>query len=248
MRRTIVIVVMILGIGALLVACGETRVPVFIRVGTDATNAPFESVDANNKIVGFDAELIQAIANRSDLNVQMVNVSLSRLITGIAKCEYEGAISMLTIDPALKNQISFSEPYLTFGQVVVVKKGNIIIKGRDTMSGMVVGTQTGTISASEAGLITGVQVKFYDTYDLAFQDLVNGYIDAVVAGYPRALSYVNIKANNLKLVGDEFGSESFVIAICKQRADLLAKINEGLAAVKKDGTLDKLKQKWLQSQ
>ncbi len=248
MKRIIVIAFMILGIGALLAACGSTRVPVYIRVGTDAIFAPFESVDVNNKIVGFEADLIRAVADRSDLNVQMVNVSLSRLITGVARCEYEGAISMLTIDPALNSQLSFSEPYLTFGQVVVVKKGNITIQGRGTMSGMVVGTQNGTISAYEAGKINGVQLKFYNTYDLAFQDLVNGYIDAVVAGYPRALSYVNIKPNNLKMVGDEFGSESFGIAICSKRADLLSKINEGLAAVKKDGTLDKLRQKWLQVQ
>ncbi len=245
MKRTFVVVFMILGIGALLAACGETRVPVFIRVGTDATNFPFESVDTNGKIVGFDAELIQAIADRSNLKIQMVNVRLDRLITAIAKCEYDAAISMLTIDPALESLANFSEPYLTFGQVVVVKKGNIIIKGRDTMKGMVVGTQIGTISAREAGLISGAQLKFYVTYDLAFQGLVNGDIDAVVASYPHALSYANIKANNLKLVGDEFGSESFGIAICNRRDDLLAKINGGLAAVKKDGTLDKLKQKWL---
>ena len=248
MKRIVGMAILVLGGCALLAACGSTRVPIFIRVGTDATFAPFESVDDNSNLTGFDIDLIKTIAERTDLNVQLVNVAYDRILAGVAKCDYEGGISMITISDALKNQVNFSDPYLTFGQVVVVKEGNITINGRDTLSGMVVGTQKGSIFANNTAMLPGAQLKLYDSYDLAFQDLVTGYIDAVVAGYPRALSYANIKANNLKIVGDEFGSESLGIAVCRTRADLLKAINDGLAKAKSDGTIDKLKQKWLKVQ
>ncbi len=62
-----------------------------------------------------------------------------------------------------------------------------------------------------------------------------------------ALTYVDVKPNDLKIAGDEFGTENLGIAICNQRADLLKKINDGLAAVKADGTLSELQKKWLKS-
>lgn len=248
MKRFLGLVGAVLVASFLMTACGSTRVPVFIRIGTDASLAPFESVDDSNNITGFDVDLIKSIASNAGLNVQMVNLKYDRLLTGVARCEFEGGISMITINNALKSQVNFSDPYLTYGQVVVVKKGNITISGQDQLAGMVVGTQKDSLYASNTTALPGAQVKVYDSFDLAFQDLVNGYIDAVVAGYPRALSYVNIKANNLKIVGSEFGSESLGIAVCNQRADLLKAINDGLAKAKADGTIDKLKLKWLKVQ
>jgi len=232
--------------GILLAACSAQTPPVTVKIATDASLPSLESVNMGTQAIeGFDVDLMRAIAGKAGFEAQFVNVTTSRLLMGIAQCQFDAGISAISITESLKRQIAFSDPYLSFGQTVVVKKGNITIDGQGKLVGMVVGSQNGSPSAVEVMKIPGAQFKAYETYDLAFQDLVTGYIDAVVAEVPRAQSYVNIKANNLKMVGGVFGSDQYGIATCLKKPDLLKKINQGLAVVKADGTLDRLVQKWI---
>lgn len=246
MKRLSVVVVCVLILSALLAACGGTAAPTKIKIGTDATFPPFETVDEKTKeITGFDVDLIKAVAAKVGLEVEIVNVGFDPLLAGIAQCQYDGGIAAITITDERKQQMSFSNPYFDAGQVVVVKKDNADIKGKGDLGGKTVGSQIGTTGAIEIEKIAGAKLKTYDSFDLAFQDLINGQIDAVVADNPLSLGYVGKNADKLKIVGDVFTSESYGVAICNKKADLVQKINQGIAAVKQDGTLDKLIQKWI---
>jgi polar amino acid transport system substrate-binding protein len=75
---------------------------------------------------------------------------------------------------------------------------------------------------------------------LVFQYLVNGRIDAVIADKPMALVYVSRNPNQLRTPGDVFIDEYYSIAVCKNRPDLVEKINRGLAALKAEGLMDQL--------
>ena len=90
-----------------------------------------------------------------------------------------------------------------------------------------------------------VTVKNYDDIGLAFQDLINGQIDAVIADNPLALGYVGQNPDTLKVVGEAFTDEFYGIAVCKTNTELLEKINKGLASVKADGLVDQLTTKWI---
>lgn len=246
MKRLSVVVVCVLILSALLAACGGAAAPTKIKIGTDATFPPFETVDEKTKeITGFDVDLIKAVAAKVGLEVEIVNVGFDPLLAGIAQCQYDGGIAAITITDERKQQMSFSNPYFDAGQVVVVKKDNADIKGKGDLGGKTVGSQIGTTGAIEIEKIAGAKLKTYDSFDLAFQDLINGQIDAVVADNPLSLGYVGKNADKLKIVGDVFTSESYGVAICNKKADLVQKINQGIAAVKQDGTLDKLIQKWI---
>jgi polar amino acid transport system substrate-binding protein len=216
-----------------------------IRIGLGASLPPFESFDANKKeFVGFDIEVFRAIAATSNLDFEFISVE-NNLPALIASCQLEGGISALTPTNLLEQQMNFSEAYYTARYGIVVKSGNITISGRDQLPGMKIGTQAGTVSEDEIDKIPEVQRKSYETLNLAFQDLIAGYLDAVIADQPHALSYVAVKRNNLKQVGEAFGSIDFRIAVCKSQTDLLKKINAGLAAIKADGTLEGLTKKWI---
>jgi ABC-type amino acid transport substrate-binding protein len=121
------------------------------------------------------------------------------------------------------------------------------ITGRDDLVGKKIGAQLGTTGAIEAGKIQDAEVKTYDSYDLAFLDLANGQIDAVIADYPTALGFVGQNDDKLMVVGDVFTDESYGIAVCRNNPELLEQINSGLAAVKSDGTVEKLEEKWLEA-
>jgi polar amino acid transport system substrate-binding protein len=232
--------------GMILSACGGAAAPGKVRVATDATFPPFETVDENTKqVTGFDVDLMNAIATKAGFEVEWTNINFDAVLSGISQCQYDAAIAAITITPERQQNALFSDPYINAGQIVTVRKDNTSINSQADLSGKTAGAQIGTTGAIEIQNIQGATLKTYDTYDLAFLDLINGQIDAVVADYPTALGFVGKNADKLKTVGDVFTNESYGIAVCKNKADLLKKINDALAALKSDGTVQQLEQKWL---
>ncbi len=226
-------------------ACSGTTAKKVVVV-MDATWPPFESVDETSKdIVGFDADLIKAIAAKENINIELSNIQWDPLLAGMAQCQYDAAISAMTITEERKQKFSFSNPYFAAGQIVTVRVDNTDITSKDNLSGKTVGVQLGTTGDIESKKIAGANVKTYDDISLAFQDLMNGQVDAVVADNPLALGYVGKNSDKLKTAGQVFTDEYYGIAVCKTNADLLAKINDGLAKVKADGTVDTLTKKWI---
>lgn len=223
---------------------GET-----IQVATDATFPPFEIVDETTKeLSGFDVELMKAIAENAGLTIEWVNTPFDSVIAGVSTCQYDAAIAAITITDERKQQMLFSEPYINAGQIVVVAIDNTDINGVADLEGKTVAAQLGTTGEIEAQKIANVTYKPYDTYDLAFLDLVNGQIDAVIADYPTALGFIGKNEGKLKTVGEVFTEESYGVAVCKNKADLLDKINAGLKAAKDAGKIKELETKWLASQ
>jgi polar amino acid transport system substrate-binding protein len=268
MKRRPMLLVALTLISAILAACGGRSAPATVpsgtdssgagaasatvapglkaRIGMDSTYPPFENTDLGTKqLVGFDVELMQAIGQKAGLDVELYSVPLPQLLTAVSKCEYDGAISAISVTDDLRAQMNFSKPYFTFGQVVAVKSGNSAITGRDKLAGRTVGVQRGSSGEGEVGKIAGAQPKRYENFELAFIDLKAGMIDAVVTDKVTALGYAGDKAGNLKIAGGEWANEDLAIAVCKDNPELLKRIDAGLAAVKSDGTLAKLRQKWL---
>lgn len=243
-RRIISILVTLMIVSILMVACGGTSDK--YQVATDATWPPFEVVDETTKeIIGFDIDLMEAIAERGGFEVEFVNVGWDPLLAGMAQCQYDAAISAMTITEERKKSFLFSDPYFEAGQIVTVQSDNTEIMSKDDLVGKTVGAQIGTTGAIEIEKIDGAILKTYDDIGLAFQDLMNGQIDAIVADNPLALGYVGANPKDLKAVGPVFTDESYGIAVCKDNTELVEMINKGLAAVKEEGLVDSLTVKWI---
>ena len=228
----------------LISACTESKLKV--RVATDATWPPFESINKNTQAIeGFDVDLLNAIAEKEGLQIEYINVAFDPLLVGIGQCQYDAAISSITIKDDRKKSMLFSDTYFAAGQIVTVRKDNTDIMGKDSLKGKNVGAQIQTTGADEVAKIQGANLKIYDDISLAFKDLMNGQIDAIVTDNPLALIYVSTNSDKLKIVGNIFTDESYGIAVCKTNQTLLSRINKGLAAVKAEGLIDQLTQKWL---
>ncbi len=220
-----------------------------VRVATDATFPPFETVDETTKeLVGFDVELMKAIADKAGLTLEWTNTPFDSVVSGVATCQFDAAIAAITITEDRKNQMLFSQPYINAGQIVVVAINNVVVTSVADLAGKTVAAQLGSTGEIEAKKISNVTYKPYDTYDLAFLDLINGQVDAVIADYPTALAFIGGNANKIKTVGDVFTDESYGVAICKDKPDLQAKIDAGLQAVIAEGKIKELETKWLAAQ
>jgi polar amino acid transport system substrate-binding protein len=227
-------------------ACGSPGPRTKVLIGTSAGFPPFETLGPDRRtLIGFDIDLMKAIAAKSNLEVEFTTVPYAPLLAGIANCTYDAGIAAITVDDTLKSQMSFSDPYFAVGQLIVVKKGNPTIAGRETLAGQSVGVQANTAGAAEVAKIPGAQAKTYPVIDQAFDELISGLLDAVVADNAVALSYTGVPATNLKIVGEPLAASNYAVAVCSQRAELLTRINAGLAAVRADGTLGRLTQQWI---
>ncbi len=247
-RQKSMMILLVILLSLALAACSSSADAPKVRVATDATWPPFEMVDETSKeIVGFDIDLLKAIAEKGGFEVEFINVGFDPLLAGISQCQYDAAISAMTITPERAETMGFSDPYFAAGQVVTVRADNAEILGKESLSGKVVGAQIGTTGAIEIGNMPDVTLKTYDDVGLAFQDLMNGQIDDVVADNPMALGYVGQNPDSLKTVGAVFTNEDYGIAVCKTNTELLEKINKGLAAVKAEGLIDQLTKKWLEA-
>ena len=210
--------VVILALSLSLAGC--TKSTTKIRVATDATWPPFESVNEQTKqIEGFDIDLFKAIAEKAGIEVEFVNVSWDPLLAGMAQGTYDAAVSSITITPDRAKQMLFSEPYFAAGQIITVLKSNTSIMSKADLAGKKVAVQLGTTGNIEVDKIAGATSKPYDDIGLAFQDLMNGQVDAVVCDNPVALLYVNKNSDKLKTAGTAFTDEQYGIAVANGKAD-----------------------------
>ncbi|MFZ2489458.1 MAG: ABC transporter substrate-binding protein [Anaerolineae bacterium] len=215
-----------------------------IKVGTNAEYRPMEFVDDKGAVTGFDIDLMNAIAKAGGFEVEFVNTRWDGIFVALAQGEFDAVMSSATITDERKQTVDFSDPYFTAGQGLAVKSGSAI-KGLAELDGKKVGVQLGTTGDIWLSENSKAEVVRYDEITLAMQALANGDIEAVFNDAP--VSADIIKANpELKLVmlPDLFTSEEYGIAVNKNKPEVLAAINKGLAAVRASGEYDTLYEKW----
>ncbi|HEY0605969.1 MAG TPA: basic amino acid ABC transporter substrate-binding protein [Herpetosiphonaceae bacterium] len=219
-----------------------------VVVGTDATYPPMESVDAqSNQIVGCDVDVRTEIGKLANFTPEFQNTSFDTIFTALQSKQFDAVMSSVTITDERKKIVAFSEPYITVGQVIVTANDNTTITGAEMLANAQVGVQTGTTgeeAALNVGKVPDANLRRYQTIDLAFADLANGTIDAVVvdsvpaADYSRQPQY----EGKIKIVGEPFTTEDYGIAVQQGDTELLNAINAGVAQLKGNGKIDELKQ------
>jgi polar amino acid transport system substrate-binding protein len=230
--------------GFVLGACGPTSIGTF-TIGSNAEYPPFEYVDDQNNIVGFDIELMTAIADEAGFEFELVNTRWDGIFVALAAGEFDAVISAATITAERAETVNFSDPYFNAGQMITVRSDNTTITGPDDLSGLKVGVQLGTTGDIWLTDQTDAEVVRYDENTLAFQALANGDVDAAVADGPTAIDIVEANPEmSLKVLSGVYTDEQYGIAVNMDQTELLDAINEGLAAVKASGEYDELMDKY----
>jgi polar amino acid transport system substrate-binding protein len=217
-------------------------------VATDAAWPPMEFVNTDKEIVGYDIDLMNAIAEAAGFEVEFRNTAWDGIFAGLAAGEYDAVISSVTITEDRRKTMDFSDSYINAGQVLIVQQSRSGVDELSDLVGERVGAQIGTTGAFEVNKVAGVELSTYDELGLAIEDLANGRIAGVVADTPIAADYVlqnDEYSDTLMIVGQPFTDEYYGIAVQKGNDEVLALINEGLAAVKAEGILEQLEDKWL---
>lgn len=247
--KRIVLIVSVMLLAASVFANGKSDSDEKIYVfATDATWPPMEFVDENGDIVGFDMDILAAIAQASGFKYEVQNTGWDGIFAGLANGAYDAVISSVTITEERAQTMDFSMPYINAGQILIVRAD---YSGGEMLSnfvGMKVGVQQGTTGDFAVEDEPGITRRAYDDIGLAVEDLVNGNLDAVVCDSVTAIDYVASNENftgKLKILGEPFTEEEFGIAVQKGNTELLMLLNDGLKSVVADGTQEELVNKWL---
>ena len=211
-------------------------------VGTDAAYAPFESQNEKGEIVGFDIEVVQAVAKKAGIEVKFVNTPWEGIFNALGQGDRDMIVSAVTITTERKGTMDFSDPYFDAQQLIAVKQTSKITKFAD-LKKLKVGVQTGTTGEEVVAKLLGktsTAIKRFESTPLALKELESGGVDAVVADNGVIVHYVaNNPGGKFKMVADkEFVPEQYGIALKKGNSELQAKLNTGLAAIRADGSYD----------
>ncbi len=247
--------------GLLLAACGKKEAPpapaaapvasapapapakVYV-VGTDAAYAPFESQNEKGEIVGFDIDVLKAVAAKAGIEVKFVNTPWEGIFNALGQGDRDMIVSAVTITDERRQTMDFSDPYFDAQQLIAVKENSKIAKFAD-LKKLKVGVQTGTTGDEAVAKLLGktsTNIKRFESTPLALKELESGGVDAVVADNGVVIHYVaNNPGGKFKTVADkEFVPEQYGIALKKGNAELRALLNKGLADIKADGSYDKI--------
>jgi len=219
----------------------ETKV---LRVGTDATYPLFETKDEEGNLVGFDIDLMNGLTREMGVKAEYVVVPFDGIIQGLLNQKYDAIISALTITPERGVIVAFSEPYYLSGQAIAVREEETGILGLEDLKGKRIGVQLATTGEIEAKKISGAEVVSFDDIQLAFADLKNGNLDAVINDVPVSKKIITMKGG-MKIVGPLLTNESYGIAVRKEDAKLLEEMNKGLEEFRRKGKFRELEEKWL---
>lgn len=226
------------------------KTPVY-KVLTNATFPPFDTIDENTgEIIGFDMDLIAAIGEDQGFQVEFVDMAFESLIPAIETGNGDIiAAGMWSGDPERIAKVDFSKTYWTDGAALLVKTENTAITGLDSLTAdMKVATQIATNYADDLQAMveegTLGEAVILDGFDTCVLQLINGDVDAVMAGASIVQAYMDKNPEALKVVGDKASYEDLGFAVQKGNAELLEKINVGLANVQENGTYDELLKKW----
>jgi len=253
MKKFLILVVIFLSITGLVFAGGSAEKEkvegLHIVVATDATWPPMEFIDESTKeVIGFDVDLMNAVAEAGGFTVEFKNTAWDGIFSGLPAGKYDAVMSSVTITEDRKKTMDFSKPYINAGQILVVPSSVKNVTKLSDLIGKTVAAQIGTTGAFEIEKVEGVNLKVYDEIGLAFEDLVNGRIEAVVADTPVAANFAlqsDAYKGKLKIVGEPFTEENYGIAVKKGNIEVLSAINKGLDKVLGTKKYKEIEKKWI---
>ena len=223
-----------------------------LHMSTNAAFPPYEMVADDGSFEGIDVEVAAAIAEKLGLELVVDDMGFDAALLAAQNGQSDIVMAGVTVTEKRLEVMDFSDSYATGVQVVIVKEDSDIQTLDDLANADMIGCQkatTGYIFASDTPDNGGYgedHVTAYETGALAVQALVNGQIDAVIIDNEPAKAYVEANPG-LKILDTEWLTEDYAIGMQKGNTELLNAINQAMAELKQDGTLQAIVDKYIKA-
>ncbi|SCX76528.1 transporter substrate-binding domain-containing protein [Alkaliphilus peptidifermentans] len=213
-------------------------------IGGDKNFPPYEFVDDDGEYRGFNVDLMRALALELGVEVKLQPMEWLQAHRALQSQEID-AVQGMNFNKQREEIYNFSTPFLLNSSVIFVKKDTENISQLRDLMGMKVAVQRSDAAAYILAEIGEIEVMFFSDLEVAFSELTANRIDAVVGNRLTGLHIMKQKKlNNMKIVGGELNQTDYGIAVKKGNEELLKELNDGLQRLKKNGTYNKIYEKW----
>ena len=254
---TVILTMILLSLSLLLSACGSsdnsnkntkesagTTAKEEFKYGMSGLFKPFNYKE-NGELTGFDVEIGKALADKMGMKPVPVTNPWETIIQGLLAKKYDAIIGSMTITDERKKTVSFSNPYYRSGSQVFISGKNQTIKSLEDLKGKKIGVVKASPYGDSARKLTDKdKVIEYDSDLTALMDLPTGRLDAVITDQMVGFRVIKEKAIDIKDIGDLISQDDQAIAVRKDNPALLEKLNKALDEIIKDGTYDRISEKW----
>lgn len=218
-----------------------------LRWGVDLeSGAPYSFKDPlhPDKVIGFEAEIVNMIARELGMKVEIVQNNWEGLIEGLKRHDYDIVVNGLEITPDRQEVVRFTRPYYICAESITVRRSTDDISDLGSLKDRKVGTLTGSLAQRILeGQNFPMKIVGYSEEVHLYDDLALGRVDAVLLDEPIALYYG--KPNpQLKIVGPPIGRMEYGVATRLEDQELAQKIDEVLSRKIEDGTLRAILERW----
>lgn len=216
-----------------------------LRVGTNAEFAPFEYTGNDGKIIGFDIDIMSALAKAGGFEVEFKHQPWDGIFASLSTGDNDVLVSAITITEERKQSMSFSDPYFEIKQVVLVPEGKNISSVEELKNvgkvGVVTG-QTGDLAMQKLLGATNERIARFESLPLVLKEIENGGLDAVVSDSAVIRNYVkNNGDKGFSIINiDDFDQELYGMALRKDDDETLQMINDALKTIRENGEYDKI--------
>ena len=226
-------------------ACKKDNAKNTLVMATNAEFPPYEFHEGDN-IVGIDAEVAQAIADKLGMELKIEDVAFDSIIPGVQAGKYDMGMAGMTVTEERQKSVNFSTSYAKGVQVVIVKEGSDI-KSVDDIKGKKIGVQTSTTGDIYAtGDFGEENITKYDNGAMAVQALRAGKVDCVIIDNEPAKNYVAAN-EGLTILSTSYVEEDYAICFNKDNTELQEKVNKALEELIADGTVQTIVDKYIKA-
>lgn len=220
--------------------------PGVLTMGTNATFPPYEYKDGDD-VVGIDAEIAQALADKLGLQLEIVDMDFDSLVASVQSGKIDMSLAGMTVTEERKQNVDFTDSYATGVQVIIVKEDSDIASA-DDLEGKLIGVQQGTTGHLYCSDDFGEDnVIPYANGATAVQALLQGKVDCVVIDQEPAKAFVEAN-EGLKILETAYTTEDYAAAVSKDNPELTAALNKALQELKDDGTIQEILDKYIKAE
>ena len=219
-----------------------------VTVAVENAYLPFNYIDPETgEGKGWDYDAWNEICERLNCSPSYEEAAWEGMIQAVADGQFDAAADGITINDERAEIVDFSDGYIQIQQRLLVRSDEDRFSEVEDITAddsIKIGTQTGTTNFDTAVELWGEdRVQAYEQFPFAVEALISGEVDVVIMDETAGLGYVGANSPDLKLVGESLSSDELGF-IFPKGSDLVASVNEALAAMEADGTLDELAEKY----
>ncbi|HSC84414.1 MAG TPA: ABC transporter substrate-binding protein [Pseudomonas sp.] len=218
-----------------------------LKIGTEGAYPPFNLIDANGQVVGFDVEIANALCTKMQVECEVITSDWDGIIPALNAKKFDAIIASMSITEERQQAVDFTDAYYTNKLQFIAPKTSDLKTDRASLKDKVIGAQRATFAGTwlEDNLSEVVDIKLYDTQENAYLDLTSGRLDGVLADTFVNWEWLKSDAGkSFEFKGQPvFDNDRIGVAV-RKGDPLREKLNTALKAIVADGTYQQINDKY----